>query len=92
MRKDVIMANAMLSTLVHTLAELKDSSHIHQRSVGDTEASEGSRERHPAKMEPIGPHVFLWAGLDQGSLRNHSGGVWDRKIEEKQAILRIYGF
>ena len=43
-------------------------------------------------MEPIGPHVFLWAGLDQGSLRNHSGGVRDRKIEGKQAILRTYGF
>ena len=92
MRRDVIMANVMLSTLIHTLAQLKDSSHIHQRSVGETEASEGSRERHPAKMEPIGPHVFLWAGLDQGSLRNHSGGVRDRKIEGKQAILRIYGF
>ena len=64
----------------------------HQRSVGDAEASEGSRDSDPAKVEPIGPHVFLWAGLDQGSLRNHFGDVRDRKIEGKQAILRIYGF
>jgi hypothetical protein len=33
----------------------------------------------------IGPHVFLWAGLDQGSLRNHSRGVRDRtgKLKER---------
>jgi hypothetical protein len=47
--------------------------------------------RCPAKVEPIGPFVFPWAGLDQGCLRNHSGAARDPKIEGKQAILRIYG-
>ena len=39
-------------------------------------------------------YVFLWAGLHQGCLRNHSasGAVRDLKFEAKQAILRIYGF
>ena len=87
------MASLMLMhTLIQTLVQLKHFSHVHQRSVGDAEASEGSRDSDPAKVEPIGPHVFLWAGLDQGSLRNRSGGVGDRKFEGKQAILRIYGF
>jgi hypothetical protein len=53
---------------------------------------QGSRDSDPAKVEFIGPHVFLWAGLDQGSLRNHFGDVMDQKFEGKQAILRIYGF
>ena len=48
--------------------------------------------RCSAKVEPIGPYVFLWAGLDQGCLRNHSGAARDLKIEGKQAILRFYGF
>ena len=41
--------------------------------------AQGSREsrRCPAKVEPIGSYVFLWAGLVQGCLRNHSGGVRD---------------
>ena len=87
------MASLMLiPTLIQTLVQLKHFSHVHQRSVGDAEASEGSRDSDPAKVEPIGPHVFLWAGLDQGSLRNHSGGVEDQKFEGKEAILRIYGF
>ena len=87
------MASLMLiHTLMQTSGQLKHCSHVHQRSVGDAEASEGSRDSDPAKVEPIGPHVFLWAGLDRGSLRNHSGGVGDRKFEGKQAILRIYGF
>ena len=29
------------------------------------------------------PYVFLWAGLVQGCLRNHSGGIRDLKIEGK---------
>ena len=87
------MASLMLiPTLIQTLVQLKHFSHVHQRSVGDAEASEGSRDSDPAKVGPVGPHVFLWAGLDQGSLRNRSGGVGDRKFEGKQAILRIYGF
>ena len=49
-------------------------------------------EMVPAKVEPIGPYVFLWAGLHQGCLRNLSGAVRDLKFEGKQAILRIYGF
>jgi hypothetical protein len=53
---------------------------------------QGSRDSDPAKVEFIGPHVFLWEELDQGSLRNHFGDVMDQKFEEKQAILRIYGF
>ena len=58
------------------------------------EASPGVTRRCPAKVEPIGPYVFLWAaaGLEQGCLRNHSGAVWALKFEGKQAILRIYGF
>ena len=56
------------------------------------EASPGVMRRCPAKVEPIDPYVFLWAGLVQGCLRNHSGVVRDLKIEGKQAILRIYGF
>ena len=40
-------------------------------------------------MEPIGPYVFLWAGLDQGCLRNHSGAARDLKIEGEKPI---YGF
>ena len=56
------------------------------------EASPGVMRRCPAKVEPIGPYVFLWAGLDQGCLRNHSEAVRDLKIEGKQAILRIDGF
>ena len=87
------MASLMLMhTLIQTLVQLKHFSHVHQRSVGDAEVSEGSQDSDPAKVEPIGPHVFLWAGLDQGSLSNRSGGVGDRKFEGKQAILRIYGF
>ena len=87
------MASLMLMhTLIQTLVQLKHFSNVHQRSVGDAEASEGSRDSDPAKVEPIGPHVFLWEGLDQGSLRNRSRGVGDRKFEGKQAILRIYGF
>ena len=89
------MANLMLiHTLIKASVHLKHSNHVHQRSVVDAEpeASEGSRDSDPAKVEPIGPHVFLWAGLDQGSLRNHFGDVRDRKTEGKQAILRIYGF
>ena len=87
------MASLMLMhTLIQTLVQLKHFSNVHQRSVGDAEASEGSRDSDPAKVEPIGPHVFLWAGLDQGSLRNHFGDVRDRKIEGKQAIVRMYGF
>jgi hypothetical protein len=88
------MANSMLSTLIHTLAELKDSSHLHKRPVGDKEASEWSRERHPAKMEPIGPHAFLWAGFDQGSLRNRSQGVSGTgKLKESKRFhgLRMLG-
>ena len=70
------MASLMLiPTLIQTLVQLKHFSHVHQRSVGDAEASEGSRDSDPAKVGPVGPHVFLWAGLDRGSLRNHSGGV-----------------
>ena len=68
------MANVMLihvRTLIQTLVQLKHSSHVHPRSVGDAEASEGSRDSTPPKdgalgMEPIGPHVFLWAGLESG--------------------------
>ena len=56
------------------------------------EASPGVMRRCPAKVEPIGSYVFLWAGLVQGCLRNHSGAVRDLKIKGKQAILRIYGF
>ena len=52
----------------------------------------GVMRRCPAKVEPIGPHVFLWTGLDQGCLRNHSGAARDPKFEGKQAVLRIYGF
>ena len=55
------------------------------------EASPGVTRRCPAKVEPIGPYVFLWAGLDQGCLRNHSGAARDLKNKGKQAILRIYG-
>jgi hypothetical protein len=34
--------------------------------------------------------VFLWAGLDQGSLRNHSVGVRDRKIEGKHKRFYVF--
>ena len=47
------------------------------------EASPGVMRRCPAKVEPIDPYVFLWAGLVQGCLRNHSGGIRDLKIEGK---------
>ena len=84
------MASLMLMhTLIQTLVQLKHFGHVHQRSVGDAEASEGSRDSDPAKVEPIGPHVFLWAGLDQGSLRNHFGDVRDRNLKENK---RFYGF
>ena len=63
-----------------------------QDVAGVTLASLGVTRRCPAKVEPNGPYVFLWAGLDQGCLRNHSGGVRGLKIEGKQVILRIYGF
>ena len=94
------MASLMLMhTLIQTLVQLKHFSHVHQRSVGDAEASEaeGSRDSDPAKVEPIGPHVFLWAGLDQGDREASGttllfGDVRDRKIEGKQTIVRIYGF
>ena len=56
------------------------------------EASPGVMRRCPAQVEPIGPYVFLWAGLVQGCLRNHSGAARDLKLEGKQAILRFYGF
>jgi hypothetical protein len=54
--------------------------------------SDGSRERHPTKMEPIAsPCVPMRYG--QGSIRGQPQeplrGVWDRKREGKQAI---YGF
>ena len=52
----------------------------------------GVMRRCPAKVEPIGPHVFLWTGLDQGCLRNHFGGATDLNFEGKHVILRIYGF
>ena len=48
--------------------------------------------RCPTKVEPNGPYVFLWAGIDYGCLRNHSGATRDVKFEGKQVILRIYGF
>ena len=81
----------LIYTLIQTLVQLKHFSHVHQRSVGDAEASEGSRDSDPAKVEPIGrPHVFLWAGLDQGSLRNHFGDVRDRKNWKENK--RFYGF
>ena len=42
--KDGSMASLMLMhTLIQTLVQLKHFSHVHQRSVGDAEASEGSR-------------------------------------------------
>ena len=58
----------------------------------DLEASPGVTRRCLAKVEPVGPYVFLWAGLDEGCLRNHFGGARDVKCEGKQAVLRIYGF
>ena len=59
--------------------------------LGDGGEPRGQR-RCPAKVEPFGPYVFLWAGFDQGCLRNHSGAARDPKFERKQAVLRIYGF
>ena len=58
----------------------------------DGEASPGVTRRCPAKVEPIGPYVFLWAGLDQGCLRNHFEAARALNFEGKQAVLRIYGF
>ena len=37
------------------------------------EASPGVDETVPGEVEPIDPYVFIWAGLVQGCLRNHSG-------------------
>ena len=90
------MASLMLMhTLIQTLVQLKHFSNVHQRSVGDAEASEGSRDSDPAKVEPIGVLVPM-CSYGQGSIREASGttlrDVRDRKIEGKQAILRIYGF
>ena len=65
------MASFMLiHTLIQTLGQLKHCSHIHQGSVSDAEASKGSRDSDPAKVEPIGPHVFSYG---QGSIREASG-------------------
>ena len=47
------------------------------------EASPGVMRRCPAKVEPIDPYVFLWAGLVQGCLRNPFWGIRDLKIEGK---------
>ena len=44
---------------------------------------------HPGKVEPIGPHVFLWTGLDQGCLRDHLRRARDLKMKENK---RFYGF
>ena len=44
------MASLMLMhTLIQTLVQLKHFSHVHQRSVGDAEASEGSQDSDPGK-------------------------------------------
>ena len=40
-------------------------------------------------MVPIGPIVFLWAGLDQGCLRDHFRRVRDLKTKKNK---RFYGF
>ena len=53
------------------------------------EASPGVMRRCPAKVEPIDPYVFLWAGLVQGCLRNHSGASGTWKLNENR---RFYGF
>ena len=37
---------------------------------------------HPGKVEPIGPHVFLWTGLDQGCFRNHFWGARDLQFTD----------
>ena len=49
----------------------------------------GSRDGARWKVEPICPYVFLWAGLVQGCLRNHSGAVWALNLKENR---RFYGF
>ena len=50
------MANSMLiRTLIQTLVQLKHSSHVHQRSVGDAEASEGSRDSTPQRWSLLVP-------------------------------------
>jgi hypothetical protein len=67
--------------------------HLHTSSESVTQRAEPrGHETGTRGVEPIGPHVFLWAGLDQGCLRNASGAARDLKIEGKQAILRTYGF
>jgi hypothetical protein len=80
------MANPMLllvmpSTHIQTLVQLKDSSHVHQGSVGDVEASEGSRERQPTKMESLVPCVPM--GMTRsGQPREPCMGVRNQKIKE----------
>ena len=84
------MANLMLMhTLIQTLVQLKHFSHVHQWSVGDAEASEGSRDSDPQRWNLLVP----MCSYGQGSIRAASGttqGVSGTgNLKENK---RFYGF
>ena len=84
------MASLMLMhTLIQTLVQLKHSSHVHPRSVGDAEASEGSRDSTPQRWSLLVP----MCSYGQGSIREASGttlGVLG--TETLKGNKRFYGF
>ena len=58
------------------------------------EASPGVTRRCPAKVEPIGPYVFLWAGVGKGPcvpplIRADQGLLW---ASNRMITRHSYGF
>ena len=79
----------LIHTLKKALVQLKHSSHVHQRSVGDAEASEGSRDSTPQRWSLLVP----MCSYGQGSIREASGttlGV--SRTESLKENKRFYGF
>ena len=56
---------------------------------GEPTGRRGHETVPAAKVETIGPYVFLWAGIDYGCLRNHSGAARRETLEGNR---RFYTF